>query len=658
MLSHASPVEGANSLELYLKKFHSVFAMHKVAFGSPEHFPRFVSALRDNRHLAMDFWALTAAIHRNEGDLPIGQMLDIITYAVTGKNAADLRDLSDEQKQAVTRLTRLLGGEDLDNPLSEPEEPWPPKRTESKLRPVSVFSRVEAVMPAKFAEAPAPENTPVEDAAEQSSAPNAAEEKYASESTANESFASAPIENTAGESASEVLQPSQAMEQKPAAEATHASQAAEESAVESPLARTPAEGKSSPEIPAEKSTVPEEKISPMPDEADSTPAVPKWQRETDLRDDLPSSASPTLSRRAIDEALQRLELNSRQLKRLLAEIDFRMRRIEVTSKASPPKPASVVEPVPAFGPSEPDLSFDAMAHRLPRATAESPRLVLKTEDGEIPGVVPFENYTDRTRGLGNAGWFVLLLLLGGSIFAVQHWYGGVLPDQFGSSMQQVFHRAYDEAASEVHTAYNALRKKFQSPAPPSSSGNSAGPVSSGSPASATVTNRESTPPATTQTKPAAENTPPSAPAPAPAAPPSQPAPSGLTVSDARGTEPVRPNRPLPTDGEYTSARASLDSSEMPVNVPASVMQENLVTSRVPAYPEAARADGVEGPVVMQALISKRGTVDRLHVIQGDPLLRGAASQAVSKWQYRPYTVNGHPVEVATTVRVEFKLPRR
>jgi len=88
------------------------------------------------------------------------------------------------------------------------------------------------------------------------------------------------------------------------------------------------------------------------------------------------------------------------------------------------------------------------------------------------------------------------------------------------------------------------------------------------------------------------------------------------------------------------------------------MQENLVTSRVPAYPEAAKVDGVEGPVVMQALISKNGTVDRLHVIQGDPLLHTAASEAVSKWHYRPYTVNGRPVEVATTVKVEFRLPRR
>jgi TonB family protein len=95
-----------------------------------------------------------------------------------------------------------------------------------------------------------------------------------------------------------------------------------------------------------------------------------------------------------------------------------------------------------------------------------------------------------------------------------------------------------------------------------------------------------------------------------------------------------------------------------VKVPSSVMAENLVASRVPAYPEAAKQEGVQGPVVMQALISPSGTVDRVHVIQGEPQLRQAAAQAVKKWRYRPYTVNGQPVEVATTVRVDFTLPWR
>jgi TonB family protein len=90
----------------------------------------------------------------------------------------------------------------------------------------------------------------------------------------------------------------------------------------------------------------------------------------------------------------------------------------------------------------------------------------------------------------------------------------------------------------------------------------------------------------------------------------------------------------------------------------SVMDENLVVQRVPAYPEVAKMSGVEGDVVMQALISKEGTVKRVHVTEGDSRLRSAAEEAVYKWRYRPYVLHGRPVEVATTVTVNFNLDRR
>jgi TonB family protein len=95
-----------------------------------------------------------------------------------------------------------------------------------------------------------------------------------------------------------------------------------------------------------------------------------------------------------------------------------------------------------------------------------------------------------------------------------------------------------------------------------------------------------------------------------------------------------------------------------VRVNPSVMDENLIVQRVPAYPESAKMSGVEGDVVMQALISKEGTVKRVHVMEGDSRLRIAAEEAVYKWRYRPYVLHGRPVEVATTVTVNFNLDRR
>ena len=66
---------------------------------------------------------------------------------------------------------------------------------------------------------------------------------------------------------------------------------------------------------------------------------------------------------------------------------------------------------------------------------------------------------------------------------------------------------------------------------------------------------------------------------------------------------------------------------------------------------------MQGQVVMQAIISKEGTIEDVHVIKGHRLLRGAATDAVRTWRYRPFLIDGHPVEVATTVSVDFKLPR-
>jgi protein TonB len=85
------------------------------------------------------------------------------------------------------------------------------------------------------------------------------------------------------------------------------------------------------------------------------------------------------------------------------------------------------------------------------------------------------------------------------------------------------------------------------------------------------------------------------------------------------------------------------------------MENYLIGSRVPPYPEAARASGVEGRVVMRATILKSGAVGHLHVTEGHTALRGAALDAVLKWRYRPYMVNGEPAEVVTTISVDFKI---
>jgi protein TonB len=87
------------------------------------------------------------------------------------------------------------------------------------------------------------------------------------------------------------------------------------------------------------------------------------------------------------------------------------------------------------------------------------------------------------------------------------------------------------------------------------------------------------------------------------------------------------------------------------------MEGSLLAKFVPVYPAIAKAAGVHGTVVLQATISKSGTIENLRVIGGPLMLQQAALDAVKTWRYRPYLLNGEPVEVETTVNVVFEMER-
>jgi periplasmic protein TonB len=86
-----------------------------------------------------------------------------------------------------------------------------------------------------------------------------------------------------------------------------------------------------------------------------------------------------------------------------------------------------------------------------------------------------------------------------------------------------------------------------------------------------------------------------------------------------------------------------------------VVAGNKLSGADPVYPAIARAVRVQGVVVLAAIIAKDGTIENLHVVSGPGLLTAAALDAVRGWRYRPYLLNGRPVEVETTVRVVFTL---
>jgi len=84
-----------------------------------------------------------------------------------------------------------------------------------------------------------------------------------------------------------------------------------------------------------------------------------------------------------------------------------------------------------------------------------------------------------------------------------------------------------------------------------------------------------------------------------------------------------------------------------------VAQGLLIRDVKPVYPRIAQAAGVQGEVVLQAVIGKDGRIENLHAISGNPLLVKAALDAVQQWRYRPYLLNGEPVEVETQITVRF-----
>jgi periplasmic protein TonB len=93
----------------------------------------------------------------------------------------------------------------------------------------------------------------------------------------------------------------------------------------------------------------------------------------------------------------------------------------------------------------------------------------------------------------------------------------------------------------------------------------------------------------------------------------------------------------------------------PVRVSSIVVEGLIIRKTIPQYPPIPKAMGIQGTVVLQATISKSGTIENLHVISGPAMLQQAALDAVKTWRYKPYMLNEQPVEVETTVNVVFSI---
>ena len=92
-----------------------------------------------------------------------------------------------------------------------------------------------------------------------------------------------------------------------------------------------------------------------------------------------------------------------------------------------------------------------------------------------------------------------------------------------------------------------------------------------------------------------------------------------------------------------------------VRVSQGVSQGLLIHRVQPMYPPLARQARIQGTVVLQAEISKDGSIENLRLISGHPMLAPSAIEAVKQWRYKPYFLNGEPVAVETQITVNFTL---
>jgi TonB family protein len=345
-----------------------------------------------------------------------------------------------------------------------------------------------------------------------------------------------------------------------------------------------------------------------------------------------SAASPETQPPRLDEEFLRLEL-TRLVKQYFDDMEKRIHRVEPHPEGDPS--AAIVASATTSRSLEDEASEETLAQRVKRSS----RLVLEPtalfsaelqEEMHRPPVrVPMETYPKGEAFGRPAAFMALAAVLIGAVFAAYPY-------------RQPMEKKFAAWVSRQIRMKDTLWSRYRSGR-----------------ASATST-PEPSPAETAQSQPQEEqsalegtsNPPPvSTPAPASTAAVSQNATSAGSQESTVDRPPVETDSATPSDG------ISIADIARAVRVDAATMEANLVASRVPVYPEIAKIRGVEGNVVMQAIISKDGTVKQVHVTQGDSRLRNAAMEAVYKWQYRPYRINGHPVDVMTTIIVNFNLDR-
>jgi protein TonB len=103
------------------------------------------------------------------------------------------------------------------------------------------------------------------------------------------------------------------------------------------------------------------------------------------------------------------------------------------------------------------------------------------------------------------------------------------------------------------------------------------------------------------------------------------------------------------------SKSSVPAPLKRIRIASRVAEANLIHDVAPQYPPEAGRARIEGTVVLMAVIGKDGTVKDVRIENGLPILVQAAIDAVKQWRYRPYMIDGEPVEVDSRITINFTL---
>lgn len=667
---------GMNSVERHeqsVKRVRSLCDMHRVPCGEIKDLDELIATIRENRHFAMDFWALVGDLSaRERGTFSDDEMLEVVVEASAGLQVSSVPHA---QRAKVEQLRQLLAGvdvgrpADLPDPISEPEDallavyrnkdrdkarftkPGPPvvvlpDRVAGTMR---VGARVRLtgtddawVARRSIGEALSRlERTSTELREQLAAIDEQLVEEKAESAVAADVGDAAPIETEA----ETTIEPG-----------------AEASVSEAEIARDPHA--------TEPAQVEHRRLVPEPREVVRQPNHISQPNHVISREQKPVSVESSEAIAAREILMRALE--SRKETQNVGPESGSSAWSRQAGPVNPRTDAEIGKPATESSRSarqnEMEREAEVFAPRPPHTLSQR-GLATPREDEGPPATVPLSRYAREvskrsSRGVAVAAVLLVILALtgGGAFFFLKTESGQDAAAKLGPALREQYDGfvvrlgALKREASGNNSSTTSENEPVVKPAPEATT---ATVPTNGS----TSTTRNSTQGIATPAQPAAPPV-----APADNRLPMQPSrqntaaatpnvDTNATTSDPasrREREPVAArSRGVEPLTEPTGEGLVADANT--VRVPASVMEANLVASRVPAYPEAAKAEGIQGPVVMETVISRSGTVDHVRVIEGDRQLRSAAEEAVLKWRFRPYFVNGQPVDVVTMVRVEFRL---